>query len=284
MPTALPENIRSIFGAAVAVLVVGCAGTPPSSAPGQRPEVTIVGSTRKQVLDAIVEAMLAGGAELERIDDHTAVFGKRDDSLVASAGDGSRTVTRAEMRITFGTVETPSGLRVYTSGAIVRNPGSAAEAVTDVTGGDTARAMQGALERLRSRLQEANASSKPPIATSRPSAPSSPPSARGSPPFAPSPQPSTASAQSSVPSLQSSATSSQSSGRASTQDRGAIPKVAAESRYLILAQDYARDGGCASPVATMNLRAGWAETFTITCATGDARTVRCEYGTCRDLK
>jgi hypothetical protein len=181
---------------------------------------------------------------------------------------------------------------------MVRNPGTASEAVTDMTSGTTAHAMQGALERLKGRLQAAIPSSQPLAPSSQASAPSPQPSAPSPQPSAPSPQPSAPSPQApapspqpsaprtpaSTPSPQESAPSSQPSARAPNQDRGAIPRVAAESRYLILAQEYARGGGCVSPVATMNLRAGWVETFTITCATGDARTIRCDYGTCRDLK
>jgi UDP-N-acetylenolpyruvoylglucosamine reductase len=53
---------------------------------------------------------------------------------------------------------------------------------------------------------------------------------------------------------------------------------------MISAERYAKDNGCAGAAAAMNIRASTYETFTVTCATGDPRLVRCDDGVCRELK
>jgi hypothetical protein len=62
---------------------------------------------------------------------------------------------------------------------------------------------------------------------------------------------------------------------------GALPVT---SKYMFNAERLAKDSGCASPVATMNIRASTYETFTVTCASGDPRLIRCDDGVCRELK
>lgn len=57
-----------------------------------------------------------------------------------------------------------------------------------------------------------------------------------------------------------------------------------ESRYLFAAQDWARGQGCGSPVATMTGKGAGFELFTVTCATTDPVSLRCEYGVCRALQ
>lgn len=56
------------------------------------------------------------------------------------------------------------------------------------------------------------------------------------------------------------------------------------SKYMVNAERLARDAGCVGPAATMNIRAPTYETFTVTCAGGDPRLIRCDDGVCRELK
>jgi hypothetical protein len=56
------------------------------------------------------------------------------------------------------------------------------------------------------------------------------------------------------------------------------------SKYMVNAERLARDGGCAGPAATMNIRASTYETFTVACTAGDPRLIRCDDGVCRELK
>jgi hypothetical protein len=56
------------------------------------------------------------------------------------------------------------------------------------------------------------------------------------------------------------------------------------SKYMFTAERFAKDAGCASPVATMNIAAATYETFTVACAKGDPLSLRCDDGVCRELK
>jgi len=56
------------------------------------------------------------------------------------------------------------------------------------------------------------------------------------------------------------------------------------SKYMMNAERQAKDNGCSVVASTMNIRAATYEIFTVTCATGDPRSIRCDDGICRDLK
>jgi len=57
-----------------------------------------------------------------------------------------------------------------------------------------------------------------------------------------------------------------------------------DSKYLYSAEQFAKSGGCATPVATMNIRTAVAESFTVTCSNAEAMSIRCENGVCRALQ
>ncbi len=57
-----------------------------------------------------------------------------------------------------------------------------------------------------------------------------------------------------------------------------------ESKYLFNAQSFATDSGCVQPAATLSIRAPGYEIFTVACSNGDHRSIRCDYGHCRELK
>lgn len=145
--------VRLFRVCSVVFLLVGCAAVQPLHTPSGRPEVTISGATKKEVLDLVVSEMLASGAQVKQVNEYGAVFGKRDDSLTGALLFGSRYDSTPEMRITFNVAETSGSVRVFCNVAMVTNPGSAFERVTDVTGGKTASDIQAMLERLRARLQ-----------------------------------------------------------------------------------------------------------------------------------
>lgn len=137
----------------VYVSLTGCVTVPPLQTPSQRPEVTIPGVTKKEVIDVLVSEMVASGAQVRQTNDYTAVFSKRDTSLGGALVYGSKYDSFPETRLTFNFVDTSGGIRVFCNAAMITNPGSAFERVNDVTGGKTAHEMQGMLERLKATLQ-----------------------------------------------------------------------------------------------------------------------------------
>src|SRR5262245_57885308 len=95
------------------VLVLGCASTAPLSTPSGRPEVTIQGAPRKQVLDFMVEDMLANGFQLKKVDEYSAVFGRVvTNDFAMSVFYGSRYDPNPEVRVTYNLIETTGGLKV----------------------------------------------------------------------------------------------------------------------------------------------------------------------------
>jgi hypothetical protein len=60
--------------------------------------------------------------------------------------------------------------------------------------------------------------------------------------------------------------------------------VTGAAAYAQHAEQFAKGAGCVRPVATLSYRTTIAETFTVVCTAGDARSIRCENGDCRELK
>lgn len=145
--------LRRLLPVFVLLVATGCAQAPiqPLGTPSGRPEVLITGATKKEIVDTLVGEVLATGMQLKRMDEYSAVFGKRDESFGAALLFGSRYDSTPEMRVTFNFVDVPGGVRVYCTGAMVTNPGSSFERVNDATAAN-GKEIQAMLERLRSRL------------------------------------------------------------------------------------------------------------------------------------
>lgn len=144
--------LRVINLALVCLLAVSCAPVKPLATPSGRPEVTITGATKKQILDVLVENLVGQGMELRRLDDYTAVFGKRDSSFGSAVLFGSRYDSTPEMRVTFTLVDVAGAVRVYCNAAMVTNPGSAHERISDATAAN-GEEIQQMLQRLRARFK-----------------------------------------------------------------------------------------------------------------------------------
>lgn len=62
-------------------------------------------------------------------------------------------------------------------------------------------------------------------------------------------------------------------------------KAPVELRYAIAAEDFAKRQQCAvTPKPVLNSKTPGAETYTVACASGEALTIRCEFGNCRALR
>jgi len=150
------KNHVLLMALLLALVFPGCGCIiPPQPLPTRdwRPEVTISRATKKQIFDLLIAEMVASGAQVKRGNEYSAVFVRRGDSLTGAQLSGSRYDSEAEMRISFYAAETFDGVRLVCNLAMVTNPGSPSEQVTDVTDGKTARDIQTMLDRLRDRLQ-----------------------------------------------------------------------------------------------------------------------------------
>lgn len=144
----------------VLVMVVGLCGcaTVQLGTPSGKPEVTIPNVTQKQVVDALVNQMIAGGYQVQSMNNYRAVFGKKDNSLASSLLLGSKWNTTPEYRIIYNFVVTNEGVRIIiTNIEGVTNPGTGFERITDLNQGKVAQSWQNMLEQLKSSLLERKA-------------------------------------------------------------------------------------------------------------------------------
>jgi hypothetical protein len=135
--------------------VTGCATAKPLQTPSGRPEVTIIGATKKEISDVLVSTMLSAGVQMKQITEYTLVFAIRDTSLTGAIFFGSKYDTSPEMRITFSMIEECKfkSTRVFCTAVMVTNPGSAFERVSDVTQANSMD-IQNMLEKLKGRTQK----------------------------------------------------------------------------------------------------------------------------------
>jgi hypothetical protein len=113
-----------------------------------RPEVIIAGTTKKAVVDALANQMIARGYSVGQIDDYHAQFEKPGgfwlDLLL-----GSRFNSSAIWRVSYTLLDTQEGVRVMAEMGGVTNPGSGFEKVTEIKGGKNAAAIQSILDVVR---------------------------------------------------------------------------------------------------------------------------------------
>lgn len=134
-------------------IIAGCAHMRPLSTPSGKPEVTVKNSTKKEVVDAIVNMMVGAGFEIKDISDYHAVFGKLSNSLGDALLYGSNYDSTPEYRVKYSFTETEMGVRVLAAITVITNPGSAFERATDRTVGKDAHDMQKMLEQFKASME-----------------------------------------------------------------------------------------------------------------------------------
>lgn len=137
----------------VAVLALGlflaaCVTTsmPVLQTPSGKPEVTVYGSDKKTVVDAIANEMLTLGYTIASVDDYVAMFTKRRSRR--KYRDGKWIDSVIERRVTLNIVETGGAVRVVANLEIISDPGKETEKVSSPGGGGAAaHGLQDTLEK-----------------------------------------------------------------------------------------------------------------------------------------
>ena len=114
--------------------------------PSGNPEVSLKGVSRKAFASALVNRMLDKGWQIKSSDEFQVVFKRQLDSVGAMMLFGSNTNAFPEARASYALVERDDQLRVMGTAAIVTNPGSGLEQVTEDRNGNDLRSMQDALD------------------------------------------------------------------------------------------------------------------------------------------
>lgn len=148
-----------LIAGAVAVGLVGCAAPPPLYTDSGKPEVTIPNTTRRQVVDAIVDLAHQGKGRVKSVSDYSVVIGRKMDGsasgdFIAGVLFGSNYDRTPEARATFNVLEYSGGTKVYASSDLVTNPGSGFERTQDTTAGQ-GQALMTLLNRLKARFANA---------------------------------------------------------------------------------------------------------------------------------
>jgi hypothetical protein len=142
---------RLLFFIVLLIFIMGCATAKPLQTASGRPEIIIYNTTKKAVVDTLVSAFVPHGLQIKQMNEYNVVFAMRDTSLRGAIFFGSKYDTMPEARVTFTFVETGNTVRVFCTAAMVTNPGSAFERVTDVTEAE-ANSLQTMLEKLKAKF------------------------------------------------------------------------------------------------------------------------------------
>jgi hypothetical protein len=139
-----------------ASILAGCMTAPVRfNTQSGKPEVTIYGTTKKKVSEAIINREISKGWDLKSQSDSLLIFAQKNTSFGAQLLFGSKYDTVPESRITFTLIENNDGIRVLLKAELVTNPGSAFEKVTDMTSNaDVSSQSQIVLEEIKAGLEK----------------------------------------------------------------------------------------------------------------------------------
>lgn len=118
----------------VLVMHAGCATQPAGYNSNVRPDITIHGTTQKEVVNALVANSMSRGFQVVNATDYSVTTETRNTNLATALFFGSRYDSQPAVRVHYNVAQTsPELVRVNATAAIVTNPGSAFERITDVT-------------------------------------------------------------------------------------------------------------------------------------------------------
>lgn len=130
-------------------LLASCATVPPMQTASGRPEVTITGVDKKQIINTIANDFVNAGCQIRSMNDFSIVVGRESQNLAANLLLGSKYDPTVEERTSFQLLDTQGGVRVLGNISFITNPGSAFEKPVDLSTGKGGTEVQGYLERLR---------------------------------------------------------------------------------------------------------------------------------------
>jgi hypothetical protein len=135
------------------VLLSGCATVQPIHTQSGRPEVTICGVSKNEVMEKFVASLSTGTFTVRSTSNFQVVVGRPVNNPLAIALYGSRYDSTPEARVIFTFSEVSGCTLVSARLLIVTNPGSAFERVMDISQGKDAHELQLELEKLKSTIE-----------------------------------------------------------------------------------------------------------------------------------
>jgi hypothetical protein len=130
----MKKLISILLAAYITFASIGCA-TPPErlATPSGMPEIVISGTSKKLIIDTIVNDKLSSGFKVISTSEYSLVVAKDIDDFAARAAYGSNYNRIPEARSTYSLVDVPGGVKLFVRAAMVTNPRSPYEKTVDFT-------------------------------------------------------------------------------------------------------------------------------------------------------
>ena len=135
-------------------LLMGCASLPPINTSSGRPEITICGVGKNEMMEKVVAGATMDGFNIRNTSNFQIVMGKPVTNLLTAALWGSRYDSTPEYRLIWTFADIGNNCtHIGVVAQIVTNPGSAFERVTDVSTGKDGHQIQEGLEEIKTRAE-----------------------------------------------------------------------------------------------------------------------------------
>lgn len=136
------------------LILAGCVVLPPLNTPSGRPEITICGVSKSEIMEKTVAASTMNGFNVERTSDYQIVVGKPLSNPMAAALYGSQYDSTPEYRLVWTFADVGNNcIHVGIVIQIVTNPGSSFERITDISTGKDGHDAQQQLEQLKEKIE-----------------------------------------------------------------------------------------------------------------------------------
>lgn len=141
----------------IATLIFGCATLPPLNTNSGRPEITLCGVSKNEMMEKVVAGASMDGFNIRSTSNFQIVMGKPLTNPLAAGLYGSRYDSTPEFRLVWtfadiGNSCTHIGVALF----MVTNPGSAFEKMSDFSTGKDAHDIQKGLEDIKSKFERSN--------------------------------------------------------------------------------------------------------------------------------
>ncbi len=136
------------------LLFTACASTQIThDTPSGKPEVTISGKVASQVKPEIINFMINDSFDMKSSTDTILIFEQLSNDLLVSAMFGSKYDALPASRVTYNIIEMADTTRVVVSFAIVTNPGSAFERITQKNNSKKTANYQVQLDKIKQSIE-----------------------------------------------------------------------------------------------------------------------------------
>jgi hypothetical protein len=133
-------------------LLYACAHQEPILTPSGRPEVTIPDVTKKEVIGALTDMMMAGGFIVKSVTDDNAHFYIRTYRVYALPPFGPKPGELPEYHVSYDITEADVGVHIIATLWVIRYPSGFYRKTYDISYGRDANDIQKRLERLKATL------------------------------------------------------------------------------------------------------------------------------------